>query len=344
MATLEAFRSFDFDGDERWRQYEANIEIPPGRDRDSVLKKFKAKWYKREIDPDFDIAQAVPASSASTAPQRAHTSRDVPKESTDASAASPPEHQSTPAAASPPPTPTPSASRKARPGKTASTERNLFVLHVLQLLLGLGAVQPLFWLVSARSWKAFLAVSALCHLYKVIIKHGVPQLRPFPGALKQWVLPASSSTDFQYLMLCMLFLQSRPLALVVVPIWTLALYHAVAYAGSRFGSTRLWQQYGAKLQHILSAYQGQALIFNAAAEIGAGILLLLGLLTPQRSIMLAFVYWRAFLPTRYNTPDAAGYHRQVWQIIADKTRPVLQAVPMLRIPIDFVKRSFDQPR
>lgn len=42
---------------------------------------------------------------------------------------------------------------------------------------------------------------------------------------------------------------------VVVPIWTLALYHAVAYAGSRFGSTRLWQQYGAKLQHILSAYQ-----------------------------------------------------------------------------------------
>ena len=63
-------------------------------------------------DPDFDIAQAVPASSASTAPQRAHTSRDVPKESTDASAASPPEHQSTPAAASPPPTPTPSASRK----------------------------------------------------------------------------------------------------------------------------------------------------------------------------------------------------------------------------------------
>ena len=42
---------------------------------------------------------------------------------------------------------------------------------------------------------------------------------------------------------------------VVVPIWTLALYHAVAYAGSRFGGTRLWQQYGAKLQHILSAYQ-----------------------------------------------------------------------------------------
>ena len=52
-------------------------------------------------------------------------------------------------------------------------------------------------------------------------------------------------------------------------------------------------------------------MFNAAAEVGAGILLLLGLLTPQRSIMLAFVYWRTFLPKRYHTPDAAGYHRQV---------------------------------
>ena len=40
-------------------------------------------------------------------------------------------------------------------------------------------------------------------------------------------------------------------------------------------------------------------------------MLLLGLLTPQRSIVLAFVYWRTFLPTRYHTPDAAGYHRQV---------------------------------
>ena len=53
-------RSFDFEGDERWRQYAANIEIPPGRDRDSVLKKFKAKWYKREIvsrTPDLNVSQ-----------------------------------------------------------------------------------------------------------------------------------------------------------------------------------------------------------------------------------------------------------------------------------------------
>ena len=46
-------RSFDFEGDERWRQYETNIEVPPGRDREAVLQKFKAKWYKREIVGSF---------------------------------------------------------------------------------------------------------------------------------------------------------------------------------------------------------------------------------------------------------------------------------------------------
>ena len=44
---------------------------------------------------------------------------------------------------------------------------------------------------------------------------------------------------------------------VVVPIWILALYHAVAYAGAKFGGTRLWQQYGARLQQALSAYQAK---------------------------------------------------------------------------------------
>lgn len=57
--------------------------------------------------------------------------------------------------------------------------------------------------------------------------------------------------------------------------------------------------------------QGQALVFNAAAEVGVGFFLLLALLTPQRSILLSFVYWKNFLPARYHTPDAAGYHRQV---------------------------------
>jgi hypothetical protein len=42
-------RAFDFEGDERWKKYVMNLEIPPGRDTSAVIERFKAKWYKREI-------------------------------------------------------------------------------------------------------------------------------------------------------------------------------------------------------------------------------------------------------------------------------------------------------
>ena len=62
--------------------------------------------------------------------------------------------------------------------------------------------------------------------------------------------------------------------------------------------------------------QGQALVVNAGAEIGVGFLLALGLLSPSRSLILTFIYWKNFLPVRYHTPDAASYHRQVCQASA----------------------------
>ena len=46
-------------GDERWRHYETNIEVPLGRDRETVLQKFKAKWYKREIVRSFQDPYTV---------------------------------------------------------------------------------------------------------------------------------------------------------------------------------------------------------------------------------------------------------------------------------------------
>ena len=37
--------------------------------------------------------------------------------------------------------------------------------------------------------------------------------------------------------------------------------------------------------------QGEAQVYNAAAEIGTGFMLIIQLLTPARSILLTFVYW-----------------------------------------------------
>ena len=42
---------------------------------------------------------------------------------------------------------------------------------------------------------------------------------------------------------------------VITPDWIMAIYAAVAYAGSHFGETRIWQQYGTTLQLYLDAYK-----------------------------------------------------------------------------------------
>ena len=59
-------RAFDFEGNERWKKYVMNLEIPPGRDTSAVIERFKAKWYKREIvsphtsPPSCYVAEKVP--------------------------------------------------------------------------------------------------------------------------------------------------------------------------------------------------------------------------------------------------------------------------------------------
>lgn len=64
---LEAFRLYDFEGNEKWRSYQANLEFPAGRDATALIQKFKAKWYQREIDESFDpaLVQAEATAQAS---------------------------------------------------------------------------------------------------------------------------------------------------------------------------------------------------------------------------------------------------------------------------------------
>ncbi|CAL5220521.1 g2553 [Coccomyxa viridis] len=225
-----------------------------------------------------------------------------------------------------------------RPEPSAKVERILFVLHVLQLLLGLGVVQPFSSLVSTCCWDAFLAVSAIYHFYKVNFCNEWPALEQAPGARDQRMEDSITSSKYHFNM-CTVFLGKPPVPLVIIPEWIVALYHAVNYSGSSFGATRVWQQYGAKLQHILSAYQEQILILSAVAEIAAGFrLLLLMLHHPWKYFVLALAYCGMHLPVRTWMPESAPYHRKVWQVVAIVARPLLQMAPLLEIMIDNLKR------
>ncbi|CAE8600888.1 unnamed protein product, partial [Polarella glacialis] len=61
-----AFLSFDW-SDARWREHLNGLYPPPSQD---LIAKFKKKWYKKQVDPDFDVSYEPPpaASSSSSAP------------------------------------------------------------------------------------------------------------------------------------------------------------------------------------------------------------------------------------------------------------------------------------
>jgi len=60
----------------------------------------------------------------------------------------------------------------------------------------------------------------------------------------------------------------------------------------------------------LLVVQQSALLYNAAAEIGGGFLVIVGLLAPPRSFFLVFIYFQ-FLRMRFWSPDARTYHLSV---------------------------------
>jgi hypothetical protein len=62
---IDRHREFDYAGDPRWAAYMRSVELPAAADTEAVLTKLKAKWYKKNVDNDFDV-DWVSAAAAST--------------------------------------------------------------------------------------------------------------------------------------------------------------------------------------------------------------------------------------------------------------------------------------
>jgi len=49
MSSLHAIDAYDWAGDERWMQYELNLHIPDGLDRQTILLRKKIQFYQRNV-------------------------------------------------------------------------------------------------------------------------------------------------------------------------------------------------------------------------------------------------------------------------------------------------------
>ena len=68
-------------------------------------------------------------------------------------------------------------------------------------------------------------------------------------------------------------------------------------------------------------------MYNAAAEIGTGFLLIIMLATQRRAILLTFLHWN-WLRMRYFSPDAASYHSMVGIVLCPNRSMTVQCCVM----------------
>lgn len=316
---MDAFLSYDFDGDARWAAHLAGVEVAgdavAGDGESRAMRLVKAKWYKRVVDPSFDV-DAVRRGG----PSRAQPAATKP-------AAPPPR----PARPSPTPPPPPTGGRSGGPPDPPPIAAALFGLHCTLVLLAAVSLLPVPSL-GRRAYVWALQLAIGLHGRNAWRAVGTPSLRPFPSALADFGRRLATCTDAHYVALALAFMPGRPVVGVLVPMACLATYNASAYANQRFGAHPLWQRYGVRAHRWLADRQQQALMFNAVSEISLGFLTMVALLSPGRSFSQLYVTW-SVLRQRYRCPDASWYHRTVWQLIDEKAAPFYSRVGLLAAAI-----------
>lgn len=65
--------------------------------------------------------------------------------------------------------------------------------------------------------------------------------------------------------------------------------------------------------------QQSAIMYNAAAEIGTGFLVIVSVWGNLRNLFFVWLYWN-FLRMRYFTPDASTYHQLVRHFALSKSQ------------------------
>ncbi|KAL8044316.1 hypothetical protein ABFX02_08G038900 [Erythranthe guttata] len=329
-----AAEAYDYDHDARWADYWSNVLIPPHMSsRNDVVNHFKHKFYQRYIDPELTVEPMVTNSSS----QPAKTSVPPPQSSSSTSTTNTRQRSSgsssrttSGASANPPP----SSMSMRWDQRTIQFSVNAWILVV--------AVLAIFPLVpknlSNRAYRLSLLGTVCSSLYSLYSSYGKPRAWNVQ-ALQVWFQSVVVTKDFIYSIYCLSFITSNLcLKFALIPILCHSLEHVAKFLRRNFSRSTLYRKYLEQGCIWVESNTTTLNIVSSQAEIGIGFLLVISLLSPQRNIVQAFMYWQ-LLKLMYNAPTTGSYHQSVWAKIGRTVNPLIQSyAPFLNTPISAVQR------
>ncbi|XP_031279321.1 transmembrane protein 33 homolog [Pistacia vera] len=326
-----AAASYDYENDPRWADYWSNILIPPNMAaRADVIDHFKRKFYQRYIDPEL----VVESMSTSSSSQPAQPSAASSNSSTTANGARPRNTGST----------TRTSGTSATAGSNATSLRwdrqtIQFSVNAWVFVVALFAIFPLVPRhLSNRAYRLSFMGTACSSLYSLYSLYGRPRAWNLQ-ALQVYFQSVIATKDFIYFIYCLTFVTSHLcLKFALIPILCRAVEHVAKFLRRNFSRSSLYRKYLEDACVWVESNTTTLSILSSYAEIGLGFLLIISLLSWQRNIIQAFMYWQ-LLKLMHHAPVTAGYHQSVWATIGRTVNPVVERyAPFLSTPISGIQR------
>ncbi|CAI9777495.1 unnamed protein product [Fraxinus pennsylvanica] len=322
-----AAAAYDYDNDPRWADYWSNILIPPSMaSRSDVINYYKRKFYQRYVDPDLILE---PMATGSTSQRAAASSTSTTNSNSNAQNSG---YTSRTTGISTTPAPNSTSLRWDRQTIQFSVNAWVFVVAVL-------AIFPLVPKnLSNRAFRLSFMGTACSSLYSLYSLYGKPRAWNLQ-ALQVWFQSVAVTKDFIYSIYCLTFITSNLcLKFALIPILCLSLQHVAKFLRRNFSRSTLYRKYFEEACVWVDSNTTTLSILSSQAEIGLGFLLILSLLSWQRNIIQAFMYWQ-LLKLMYQAPATAGYHQRAWARIGRIINPLIQRyAPFLNTPITAIQK------
>ncbi|KAJ0971555.1 hypothetical protein J5N97_019514 [Dioscorea zingiberensis] len=324
-----AAAAYDYENDPRWKDYWANVLIPPHMaSRTDVRDHFKHKFYQRYIDPGLVVEPM--ASSSSSQPTRASTT----------SSSTPPNENSRPRSTGP----------STGSGTSAASTRNTtpqrldrrsihFSANAWVLVVSVLGLLPLVPRnIANKAYRLSLLGTTCSSLYSIYTLYGKPNGWNMP-AIQTWLQSVIVAKDFIHFLYSLMFVSSQlHFKFALIPVFCWALEHVAKFLRRNFSNATLYRKYLEEPCVWVEANVTTLNILSSNVEIVLGFLLIVSLFSWQRNIIQTFMYWH-LLKLMYHAPATAGYHQSVWVKIGRSVTPYIhQYAPFLNGPVSAIQR------
>ena len=323
-SVIENFRRFPFDNDEEgWLAHKRKIELPV--EREDLILKCKAKYYRDNIDASLDIDAAL----------------GKPSEDRKSSEGKSAERDSR------------SNARRESHGNQYQgrgsgsgwlkmiVDAAMVAIHAMFIVGTILCLQPVHRGLGQSGFRVAIWGSLLVHIGRLTKRLGIPRMNR--SSIMSWASQAFATTEV-FNILSITVLMSNKASLILVSQSILAAYHMVAILNS------MCLQNGIYLKPVvqdLYKYMGckrdTALLYMGLADIAAWLQILascsyFGL----RGMLNVWVYGN-LLRGRYHNPESSKYHRQAWAWINSRIGPIIAKAPVLDRALQPARNWFSRP-